>query len=153
MAIKFRIRPAKLKDCNGIKMVNEKCLTVTYTDDFWKENYKNIFVLLANIDIIGYIMIDEEQTIKAIKNCGVVYTFAIIEEFRGKGLGKKLLLVGMEELKDRGMKAIVLRVLTDNISAQKLYEKCGFKIIKTLTNYYTFEDGTNNDAFLMSCIL
>lgn len=50
---------------------------------------------------------------------------------RGKGLGKNLLKQFIEASRESGYQSIVLSVETDNKPAISLYEKSGFKVIKT----------------------
>lgn len=55
------------------------------------------------------------------------FAISIREKFRGKGLGKmaikKILKIAFDELK---LNKVYLNVLSDNIPANRLYEKCGF---------------------------
>jgi ribosomal protein S18 acetylase RimI-like enzyme len=57
-----------------------------------------------------------------------VFEFVIDEEFRGRGLGKQALTAMDETLKSMGAESVALHVFGDNITAQELYKKAGFKI-------------------------
>lgn len=50
--------------------------------------------------------------------------------FQGQGLGKKLLLWGMNYIKTQGYKEIILHVAEWNQKAVNLYFKNGFRITK-----------------------
>jgi ribosomal protein S18 acetylase RimI-like enzyme len=52
---------------------------------------------------------------------------------RGKGLGKKLLNAFIEASRANGYHSVVLSVEKDNSSALSLYEKEGFKVVKTFS--------------------
>jgi len=52
----------------------------------------------------------------------------VLPEFRGKGIGKKLIVESLNRLKTEGVKSVRLTVLTNNEAALKLYKKLGFKI-------------------------
>lgn len=53
---------------------------------------------------------------------------AVYPEFRGQGIGTKLLAAVEEEVKDIGRKRIVLKAETHNKRAINLYERLGYKI-------------------------
>ena len=52
---------------------------------------------------------------------------------RGKGVGKKLLNAFIEASRSHGYQSVVLSVETDNSPAISLYEKEGFKVIRTFS--------------------
>lgn len=58
-----------------------------------------------------------------------IFNFVIHEEFRGKGLGKQALLALDEKLKSMNVETVALHVFGDNVNAQELYKKMGFKIV------------------------
>ena len=58
-----------------------------------------------------------------------IFDFVIDEEFRGKGLGKQAMLAMDEKLKSMSVDSVALHVFGDNIKAQELYKKMGFKIV------------------------
>jgi ribosomal protein S18 acetylase RimI-like enzyme len=57
-----------------------------------------------------------------------IFDFIIDEEYRGKGYGKQALTAMDERLKSMGVESVALHVFGDNVSAQELYKKLGFKI-------------------------
>ncbi|MCC6004758.1 MAG: ribosomal protein S18-alanine N-acetyltransferase [Thermofilum sp.] len=73
-----------------------------------------------------------------------IHSIAVIEGFRGKGIGKKLLEETVKLANNVGVKEIYLEVKTQNIPAITLYEKMGFKRVGTREGYYA--DGS--DAFV-----
>jgi len=90
--------------------------------------------------VVGYIaIVDYGREAKII-------SFAVKREFRGKGIGTKLLKAAIERCKRRGKERILLEVRVSNSIAQRLYKKNGFKIIDVIPNYYN--DG--EDAYLMA---
>jgi ribosomal protein S18 acetylase RimI-like enzyme len=52
---------------------------------------------------------------------------------RGKGVGKKLLNAFIEACRSHGYHSVILSVETDNSPAISLYEKEGFKVIRTFS--------------------
>jgi len=57
-----------------------------------------------------------------------IFDFVIDEEFRGKGFGKQALTAMDEKLKSMNVESVALHVFGDNITAQELYKKMGFRI-------------------------
>jgi len=56
------------------------------------------------------------------------YDFVIDEHYRGKGLGKKTLLVLDGKLKEMGAKSVALHVFGHNTTAFELYKKMGYEV-------------------------
>jgi len=59
---------------------------------------------------------------------GVINDVYVLPEFRGKGIGKKLVVECLKRLKAHKVDAVRLMVLTENRTGIKLYEKLGFSI-------------------------
>lgn len=58
---------------------------------------------------------------------GQLLFLAVNPEFRGRGYGEKLTRFALDELIRMGAKRVELSTRTDNISAQNLYKRIGFK--------------------------
>ena len=153
-----KIRFATSKDIAEVISINFKTLPEHYSNSFFMElllDSPETFVVAENNNkIIGYIMCRIEYGFSVIKKMslarkGHVVSFAVLEEYRGKGIGKKLVEQSIEGMKIRKCNESYLEVRTDNIPAIKLYESLGFDRIATLNTYY--KDGRN--AFLMSAKL
>lgn len=71
-------------------------------------------------------------------------------DFRGLGLGKKLMEILLFEMKKfPQLKIIELDVMTKNTSALKLYEDLGFKTAGRLPNAFILTDGSVSDNLHM----
>lgn len=57
---------------------------------------------------------------------GEVYVVGIDPAAQGRGLGKELVVAGLEHLAARGVRAVLLYVESDNDPAVRLYSKLGF---------------------------
>ena len=85
-----------------------------------KDKINDIFLYLQNGVIVG-----------AVSCYGNELDDLIVEKsFQGKGLGQKLLLWGMNHIKEQGYEEIILHVAEWNQNAMKLYLKNGFSIKK-----------------------
>jgi ribosomal protein S18 acetylase RimI-like enzyme len=51
----------------------------------------------------------------------------VAPEFRGRGLGRHLLMSGLKHLASKGIQTVELTVDEQNKTARVLYEKAGFK--------------------------
>jgi ribosomal-protein-alanine N-acetyltransferase len=74
---------------------------------------------------------------------------AVHPEWRGKGLGERLLCKMIEIGIFRGAKTAWLEVRPSNLAARSLYEKAGFKKVGLRPRYYK---ETNEDAVIMSLL-
>jgi ribosomal protein S18 acetylase RimI-like enzyme len=63
---------------------------------------------------------------------GGIYGLGVLPEYRGRGLGRAILLEGVRRLKAAGAGEIMLQVATGNENALHLYESCGFQTTSTM---------------------
>jgi L-amino acid N-acyltransferase YncA len=79
-------------------------------------------------------------------------TIGIVEEHRGKGIGKGLIKAAIDGAKARGLTRLELIVREENTSAVALYKKMGFEIegLKRNANYV---DGVYENAYVMGLLL
>jgi ribosomal protein S18 acetylase RimI-like enzyme len=56
-----------------------------------------------------------------------IYGLGVLPEYRGKGLGRAILLRAIEKLKEAESNAIMLQVAAENATALSLYKSCGFQ--------------------------
>ena len=59
---------------------------------------------------------------------GEIYVIAVDPDFAGKGLGRALVLAGLDHLSGKGLAVGMLYVDADNAPARKLYDDLGFTI-------------------------
>ena len=62
------------------------------------------------------------------RNRGRIYMLGVDTDCRGKGLGKKLLRIGLLHLKDKGRELVDITVDSQNIVAVTLYRSLGFQL-------------------------
>ena len=66
----------------------------------------------------------------------VLHVLAVHPNHRGKGLARRLVENVIEQERKTGKKALWLDVIENNTTAEKLYQKLGFRYIQTKTLYY-----------------
>ena len=85
-----------------------------------KDKMNDIFLFLQNGVIIGAVSCYENELDDLI----------VEKSFQGQGIGQKLLLWGINHIKEQGYEEIILHVAEWNQNAVKLYLKNGFSIVK-----------------------
>lgn len=79
------------------------------------------FVAVLQDIVVGYISLLARRDHK-----GRIYSLAVDQDYRGRGIAVKLIDIGIDFLCSQGMRAIFLEVAVDNFAAISLYEKKGF---------------------------
>jgi ribosomal-protein-alanine N-acetyltransferase len=76
-----------------------------------------------------------------------IATVAVHPDFRGRGIGRQLLLATLRDAVVRGATMSTLEVRAGNQAAIKLYEQLGFEIVGRRPRYY---HDTHEDALIMT---
>ena len=114
----------------------------------FEEELKNILatylVVELENEVLGYLgmwfIIDE---------CHVT-NIAVKSKYRRKGIATKLIKEMFKLCKEQCISYAFLEVRISNLSAQKLYERFGFKSEGIRKEYYKNPDGSYEDALLMT---
>ena len=151
----YTIRRCEEKDLPSAININTITLPEHYSDYFFESILRELpeafIVAEFNDNIIGYIMCKIEFGFSNFRKLGFVkkghvVSVAVLEQHRGNGVGKALMLEGINGVVSRKSDEIYLEVRTSNEPAIKMYEKLGFQIKSRLRTYY--RDG--EDAYLMA---
>lgn len=106
--------------------------TLAVVEEITQQDAKPVVIGMA----VVWILTDEAH----------IATIAIHPEYRGQGYGKKLLAETLRKAIQRGATHATLEVRENNLLAQQMYVKFGFKIIGRRPQYYK---DNNEDAALM----
>jgi ribosomal-protein-alanine N-acetyltransferase len=79
-------------------------------------------------------------------NEGHITNIAVHPDYRGKGVGTRLLSFLIAVARSRDINALTLEVRQSNVRARKLYERMGFVASGIRTGYYC---DNNEDAIIM----
>ncbi len=95
-----------------------------------------LFVMRDNGRIIAAISLEDDEEVdkltcwsKDLEPSGEMARLAVLPEYQSKGLARKLMQFGMDELKRRGNKGIHFLVNKYNVKAIKSYEIFGFNVV------------------------
>lgn len=94
-------------------------------------DYAHFSVYLENGKVIGY------MGFYALFDEGSVTNVATHPDYRGRGVGTALMQHTIELCRKRSVESITLEVRESNITAQRLYEKCGFERVGVRKNFYS----------------
>jgi ribosomal-protein-alanine N-acetyltransferase len=80
--------------------------------------------------VIGYVVC-------SLSSCGgEIDSIAVDQRFRGRGVGRRLVELTLENLRQKDMRKCALKVRTTNEAALHFYQDMGFHILKKLGDYY-----------------
>ena len=131
------------EDAAGVEVVEKASFAMPWSrQSFWEEaaNEKTWYLLtLSDERIIGYmgawLLLDEAH----------ITNVAMLPEFRGQGIGSKMLSEYIHIVKQKGITAMTLEVRPSNQAAIALYEKFGFRSVGLRKGYYQ----DNNEAAMI----
>jgi ribosomal-protein-alanine N-acetyltransferase len=146
-ATSYRICPLTEKKLREVIRLNRRCFRNG-------ENYtRHTFAYLFNEpNVLSYQIVTENGQMAAflfviLNPDGTAHltTIGVAPEHRRRGLAQMLLVHLEKALSEKGVSTIVLEVRVSNLAARRLYEKCGYVAVKTISQYYS--DG--EDCLLM----
>lgn len=88
-----------------------------------------IYLVEKDQQIIGKVHL------QLISGIGGIYRLGVLPEHRGKGIGRAILRMAIEKLKEANASEIMLQVATENANALNLYRSCGFMETETMDYY------------------
>ena len=156
------IRQIKLEDAKGFwsalaSVAKEKRYILTTepppfesTQAFVQENVEQSYAQYVALDgekVIGWadILPIDHPTMKHVGGLGM----GVVAEYRGRGIGRKLLESAMQHAWESGLKRLELEVFADNRAAIHLYEKHGY-VQEGVKRYARLIDGEYQDIVVMA---
>ncbi len=105
---------------------------ITYRVNLPNSSPDNIFLIFDSDKPVGYCWTRIEVWKKAQgEGTGRIYMLGVDPDYRGRGLGRQLLLAGLSYLRNKSLRVGVLTVDSENKAARSLYRSVGFKLWKS----------------------
>lgn len=118
---------------------------------FVRDNIKNRypqFVVVSDGRVVGWCDVTPKMR-DMHRHCGTL-GLGLLPEFRGQGIGRKLMQTTIDAAFAFGLKRIELHVFASNENAIALYKKLGFELEGTHKNACNPGDGTYIDLCSMA---
>ncbi len=142
------IRRAEVRDLDGLCDVENACFSPPWSRASMESTLTGDgrCVLLAEeagrtVGYASYWRVLEEADVLSV---------AVLPEFRRQGIGMALMGALLTQAKSESVEIVHLEVRRSNVTAQSLYERCGFAADGLRPRYYS---RPTEDAVLMSCRL
>jgi ribosomal-protein-alanine N-acetyltransferase len=138
-------RLMKLEDIPEVLVIEREAFTMPWTEEaFRNELTHNHFAKYMVMELAGHII--GYAGMWAIVDEAHVTNIALLEAYRGRKWGDRLMEELMKTASFLGMKSITLEVRVSNEVAQNLYRKKGFRPAGTRKGYYS---DNREDALIM----
>lgn len=150
-SLQVRFRPMVLADISRVHEIDVLSFSMPWSERSYRfevtENNNSLILVAEKMQngappelvgmIVLWVIIDEAH----------VATIATHPDYRGKGIGRKLLALGLLAAYERGARLSYLEVRRGNLVAQDMYKKFGFIVVGERPGYY---QDNNEDALLMT---
>lgn len=117
---------------------------------FFDERHVPEDYLVAELDgcLVGYLRLVLPTPLACNAHVRQIQGLAVLDEARGRGVGRALLRSAVEETRRQGGRRITLRVLGHNAPARGLYESEGFLVEGVLPEEFLLEGKYVDDVFM-----
>ena len=135
------VRNAKISDYEDISSINKYSLGYDNPPELIKKNLERVllnqddavFIATANDKAVGYIHAENYNPLYS-PPLKEVMSLAVMPDFQGNGIGRKLLDRVEKWAKDTGRSGIMILSQTHRTPAHIFYEACGYTLNKTQVN-------------------
>ncbi len=148
MILETKIEEMNESHLNDLVLLEKQCFSVPWSRaaleaELEKENSR-FFVAITKNEVSGYIGANNVLGEVYVNNIAVFYNY------RGRGIGTKLLSHLISVAKEENCGFVTLEVRESNISARKLYEKLNFRKAGVRKNFY---EQPKEDGIIYTLIL
>jgi ribosomal protein S18 acetylase RimI-like enzyme len=141
-SVPYRIRRASLADLDGLVALERRSFA---TDHISRRQYRHhitnpaasVFAAVDASGLLGKIVVFFRKNTHVAR----LYSVAVADAARGRGVGEALLRAGEHAALARGCTRLRLEVRQDNAGAIRLYERLGYRRFGAYPDFY--EDGAD----------
>ncbi|MGE5838326.1 MAG: GNAT family N-acetyltransferase [Deltaproteobacteria bacterium] len=150
LGIKATIRAATLSDKSFIASLSGKVFSpygpYRTTVSQWFESGMTL-TLIATVRArpAGFVMIGAMPSDCEGETCAEVLAIAVAPDFQHQGIGHELLQSAKREAEKLGEWRLCLHTARENLAAQKLFQRNGFRTVKSKARFYP----SGQDALMM----
>lgn len=138
------IRVMEQRDLEQVAELEKRCFSESWSYKLLEagihSSYDIYYVWEQEDRILGYC------NLRLLAGEGEIQRIAVLPEYRGMGLGRKMMDAMTEYARKNRAAAISLEVREGNLAARRLYESCGFAAEAVRKGYY---HNPNEDAVIM----
>lgn len=149
--LSITFRPMMLNDIEHVHEIDRLSFSLPWSERSFRfeltENHNSVTWVAETVLPDGQIIVIGMIVLWVILDEAHVATIATHPDFRGMGVGRKLLAKGLLAAYQRGARLAYLEVRRSNVLALKMYQKFGFDIVGERPRYYK---DNNEDALLMT---
>lgn len=136
--LRWRIEEMRLEDLEEVLRIEAASFSQPWTREMFQRELRPgiSLALVARSEgeggklmgyLCGWVVRDEFQ----------INNVAVDLEYRGRGIGKRLLLEALTRAVRRGARTALLEVRVSNLVARELYRRLGFTVVGRRRRYYT----------------
>ena len=148
---RYAIRPMTVEDLEQVVEIDQLSFSLPWPAHSFR------YELLEN-DVSRQWVVEMQSTNGTLKVIGMIVvwlimdeahiaTIAVHPEYRGRGIGRQILIAALGECAAQGALSATLEVRERNAIAIDMYRKLGFEVVGLRKRYY---QDTNEDAILMT---
>ena len=146
--LRLRIEPMSVADIDQVQRIERASFSVPWPAYALRQEVETnrlarYLVVRVGGEIVAYagvwLLVDEAH----------VTTFAVLPEWRRRGIGAQLMLAVMRLAEQIGARVATLEVRLSNIPARQLYQRFGFRPVGVRPRYYS---DNGEDALIMTCL-
>lgn len=131
---KVEIREMRTSDLPRVMLIELSTFTMPWSEATFRGllRRKDSDLLVAEIGgtVVGY------AVFWAVLDQGELGNVAVDDEFRGRGIGTRLIEAVLKRAQERNVQEVFLEVRKSNVRAQDLYRAFGFSEVGRRKNYY-----------------
>ncbi|HUG47892.1 MAG TPA: ribosomal protein S18-alanine N-acetyltransferase [Candidatus Limnocylindria bacterium] len=144
--LKVRVEPMTAADIPAVQRIERASFPVPWPEYAFRQELETnrlAHYLMVRVDsrAVAYggiwMMVDEAH----------ITTFAVLPDWRRRGIGGRLLLALLRLAREHGARVATLEVRVSNVPARTLYQRFGFRPVGIRPRYYS---DNHEDALIMT---